>query len=77
MQTCLLGLAIQQLDLQIQYRPGTKNQNADALSHSRMSRPVVEGKVAAKDGEGAANALGCDDSRQELGAKQDGRGGGR
>ena len=66
------GLAIQELDLEIQYCPGTKNQNADALSRSPIPRPVVEREVAAKDGEGAVNALVCDDSRQELGAKQDG-----
>ena len=32
----------------------------------------MEGEVAVKDGEGAINALVCDDLRQELGAKQDG-----
>ena len=31
------GLAIQELDLQIHYRPGKRNANADALSRS----PVV------------------------------------
>ena len=65
------GLAIQELDLQIQYCPGTKIQNADALSRSPIPRRGVEGEVAAKDGEGAVNALVCDDLRQELGAKQD------
>lgn len=57
--------------LQIQYHPGTKNQNADALSRLPIPRPVVEREVAAKDGKGAVNALVCDDSRQELGAKRD------
>ena len=62
------GLAIQELDLQIQYGPATKNQNTDVLSHSPILRPAVEGEVAAKDGEGAVNALVYDVSRQELGA---------
>ena len=68
------GLAIQELDLQILYRPGTKNQNADALSRSPVPRTGVESgeEVAAKDGEGAVNALVCDDPTQEFGAKQDG-----
>ena len=61
------GLAIQELDLQIQYCPGTKNQKADALSRSPISRPLVEGEeVAAKDREGAAITFVCDNPRQEL-----------
>ena len=59
------GLAIQELDLQIQYRPGKKNQNADALSRLPTS------EVTAKDGEGVVNTLVCEDAGQELGAKQD------
>ena len=68
------GLAIQELDPQILYCRGTKNQNADALSCSPVPRPGVEsgGEVAAKDGEGAVNALVRDYPRQEFGAKQDG-----
>ena len=54
------GLAIQELDLQIQYCPGKKNQNADALSRS----PVPG--VPAKDGEGVVNTLVCGDAGQEL-----------
>jgi len=67
------GLAIQELDLQIQYRPGKKNQNADALSRSPISGSAVEKEeeVAAKDGEGVVNALVCGDLGQGLGAKQD------
>ena len=67
------GLAIQELDLRILYRPGKSNQSADALSRLPMST-AVEGKkeeVTAKDGEGTVNALACDDSMKELGAKQD------
>ena len=67
------GLAIQELDLHILYRPGKSNQSADALSRLPMST-AVEGKkeeVTAKDGEGTVNALACDDSMKELGAKQD------
>lgn len=56
------GLAIQELDLQIQYRPGKKNQNVDALS----CLPTLG--VTAKDGEGVVNTLVCEDAGQELGA---------
>ena len=60
------GLAIQELDLQIQYHPGIKNQKADALSCSPILRPAVEGEeVAAKGGEGVVNVLVCDNPRQE------------
>ena len=56
--------AIQELDLQIHYRPGKMNQNADALSRS----PVPG--VPAKD-RGVVNTLVCGDAGQELGTKQD------
>ena len=36
------GLAIQELDLHIHYRPGKKNMDADALSHSPFPIPAVE-----------------------------------
>ena len=51
------GLAIQELDLVIQYRPGRKNQSANALS--RM--PAISQEcVIAKDGEGMVGALVCE-----------------
>ena len=59
------GLAIQELDLVIQYRPGKKNQSADALS--RMPTKPQE-FVAAKDREAVINSLASDDS---LGTYQD------
>ena len=54
------GMALQELDLEIRYRPGKQNANADALSRSPLSHfPVPDGVVAAvsenvvpaKDGE--------------------------
>ena len=51
------GLAIQELDLVIQYRPGRNNQSADALS--RIPARSQE-HVAAKDGEAVVNSLACD-----------------
>ena len=59
------GLAIQELDWVIQYRPGRKNQSADALS--RMPTKPQE-CVAAKDREAVINSLASDDS---LGTYQD------
>ena len=61
------GLAIQELDPQILYCRGTKNQNADALSCSPVPRPGVEsgGEVAAKDGDGAVNALTQDKNLEQ------------
>ena len=66
------GLAIQELDLQIcTIQEQRTIWNADALPCSPIPRPKVEGEVAAKEREGTVNALVCDDSRQEIGAKQD------
>ena len=50
------GLALQELDLQIQYRPGKHNANADALSHFPLSVAVEsspQNVVAAVTGIGA------------------------
>ena len=62
------GLAIQELDLVIQYRPGKKNQSADALP--RMPA-ISQESVLAKDGEGMVSALVCDNGERGLGTKQD------
>ena len=50
------GLALQELDLQIQYRPGKHNANADALSRFPLSvavESILQNVVAAVTGTGA------------------------
>ena len=51
------GLAIQELDLTIKYRPGKNNQSADALSRMPLQ---IQDHVTAKDGETTVNSLACD-----------------
>ena len=60
------GLAIQELDLVIQYQPGKRNQSADALSYTPAK---LQEYAAAKDGDAVINSLACDDS--EVGVQQD------
>ena len=51
------GLTIQELDLEIHYRPGQFNQAADALSCQPVPNVSLEGPVPAKDGEETVHQL--------------------
>ena len=58
------GLAIQELDLEICYRPGRANQAADALSRQTLASDVtttVRASVQAKDRDGTIHRLTTDD----------------
>ena len=50
-------LAIQELDLEILYRPGRSNQAADALSRQTVTKALPGTPVQAKDGEGMVHQL--------------------
>jgi len=57
------GLALQELDLTIHYRPGKKNTNADALSRmplgiqEREDNPVLLGAITVDKEEGAKRMI--------------------
>ena len=51
------GLAIQELDLHIHYRPGRLNQAADVLSHRPVSEENATSTATAQDGEGMVSQV--------------------
>ena len=67
------GLTIQELDLEIQYRPGRSNQAADALFHQPVPNVSLEGPVPAKDGEEAVHQLTISENQEveSLASRQD------
>ena len=68
------GLAIQELDLEIHYRPGRSNQAADALSRPAISNDGLLGApVQAKDGEETIHRLTTtgDEDADGLASRQD------
>ena len=58
------GLTIQELDLEIHYRPGRSNQAADALSRQPVPNVSLEGPVPAKDGEETVHQLTISENQE-------------
>ena len=58
------GLTIQELGLEIHYRPGRSNQAANALSHQPVPIVLLEDPAQAKDGEEPTNQLTTSENQE-------------